>query len=134
MWVFTASCKPERPPFVVDGNVQPIIDPTQVYSGIWANVSVTFFPYNAAGKKGVGCGLNGVQKVRDDEPLGSTVTAQDAFKPVGTQDPAMSAGPAYGAPAAPQPQGYSVPMSPTAQAYQQAAQNYAPQDVDPWGV
>lgn len=131
MWVFTASCKPERPPFVVDGNVQPIIDPTQVYSGIWANVSVTFFPYNAAGKKGVGCGLNGVQKVRDDEPLGSTVTAQDAFKPVGTQDPAMSAGPAYGAPAAPQPgMGYAVPMS------GQAYASPIPQDggAAPWDV
>ena len=120
MWVFTASCRAERPPFVVDGAVQTIIDPTQVYSGIWANVSVTFFPYNAAGKKGVGCGLNGVQKVRDDEPLGSTVTAQDAFKPVTAQDPAMGAGPAYG--------------MPTAQVYSQAAQNYAPQDVDPWRV
>lgn len=125
MWVFAASCKAERPPFVVDGMVQPIIDPTQVYSGMWGNASVTFFPYNAAGKKGVGCGLNGVQKVRDDTPLGSTVTAQDAFKAVAPQDPATSAGPAYGQPAAPQPQ-----------AYRQATQvtQYAPQDVDPWGV
>lgn len=133
MWVFTASCKAERQPFVVDGQVQPIIDPTQVYSGMWGNASVTFFPYANAGKKGVGCGLNGVQKVRDDTPLGSTVTAQDAFKPVAAQDPAASAGPAYGAPAVPQPQGYSVPMSPTAQGYAQAAQNYAPA-ADPWGV
>lgn len=111
MWVFTASCKADRPPFVMDRQVQPILDPTQVYSGMWGNASVTFFPYNAAGKKGVGCGLNGVQKVRDDTPLGSTVTAQDAFKPVADNDPAMGAGPAYGAPADPQPQGYSVPMS-----------------------
>ena len=96
MWVFTASCRVDKPPFVVDGNVQPIIDPTQIYSGVWANVSVTFFPYANAGKKGIGCGLNGVQKLRDDEPLGSTVTAQDAFKPV---TPAATS---YGAPAAPQ--------------------------------
>jgi len=81
-WVFTASCKADRPPFVVDSQVQRIMDPTQVYSGMWGNVSVTFFPYNAAGKKGIGCGLNGVQKVRDGEPLGSTVTAEEAFKPV----------------------------------------------------
>ncbi len=81
-WVFTASCKAERPPFVVDGQVQPIIDPTQVYSGMWGNVSVTFFPYNNAGKKGIGCGLNGLQKTRDDEPLSARVTAQDAFQPV----------------------------------------------------
>lgn len=139
MWVFTAGCKADRPPFVVDGQVQPILDPTQIYSGMWGNISVTFFPYSNAGKKGVGVGLNGVQKIRDDAPLGNTVTAQDAFKPVATQDPALSAGPAYGQPAAPQPgpTGWAPPQpSPTAQAYQQAAQQYAspiPNDGG-WGV
>ena len=78
-WVFTASSKADRKPFVVDCNVQNIIDPTQVYSGMWGNVNVSFYAYNANGKKGIGCGLNGVQKVRDDEPLGSTVTAESAF-------------------------------------------------------
>lgn len=91
-WVFTASCKSDRAPFVVDAQVQPIIDPTQVYSGMWGNVSVTFFPYNSAGKKGIGCGLNGLQKIKDDEPLSARVTAQDAFQPV-----AAPAAPSYGA-------------------------------------
>ena len=81
-WVFTASSKADRPPFVVDTQVQPIIDPTQVYSGMWGNVSVSFFAYNSAGKRGIGCGLNGLQKVRDDEALGNRVTAQDAFQAV----------------------------------------------------
>jgi hypothetical protein len=80
MWVMTASAK--NAPFVVDRQVQPIIDATQVYSGMWGNVNITFFPYANAGKKGIGCGLNGVQKVRDDTPLTSRVTAQEAFKPV----------------------------------------------------
>lgn len=79
-WVFTASSK--QAPFVVDAQVQPIIDPTQVYSGMWGNVNVNFFAYNSAGKKGIGCGLNGVQKTQDGEPLGSRVTAQEAFAPV----------------------------------------------------
>ena len=79
-WVFTASSKNQ--PFVVDAQVQNIIDPTQVYSGMWGNVNVNFFPYNSNGKKGVGCGLNGVQKTRDGEPLGNRVTAQEAFRPV----------------------------------------------------
>ena len=79
MWVFTASAKQDRPPFVVDGQVQKIIDPTQVYSGMWANVNVNFFAYNFAGKKGIGCGLNGVQKLRDDTPLSGQVTAEEAF-------------------------------------------------------
>lgn len=93
-WVFTASTK--QPPFVVDEYVQSIIDPTKVYSGMWGNVNVTFFAYNNAGKKGIGCGLNGVQKIRDGEALGGQITAQEAFKPVGTPP---AAAPAYAPPA-----------------------------------
>ena len=97
-WVFTASANKDHAPFVVDANVQPIIDPTQVYSGMWGNVSVSFFPYNSAGKKGIGCGLNGLQKTRDGEPLSARVTAQDAFKPVATAAPAFgTAAPGYDA-------------------------------------
>ena len=121
-WVFTASCKADRPPFVVDEYVQPILDPTKMYSGVWANVSVTFFAYSNAGKKGIGCGLNGVQRLRDGEPLGSSVTAQDAFKPVAAPAAAAAtAAPAYGAPAAPQ-----MPSA--------ASQSFAtPADYVPWG-
>lgn len=97
-WVFTASAKADHPPFVVDAQVQPIIDPTKVYSGMWGNVSVSFFPYNSAGKKGIGCGLNGLQVTRDGEPLSARVTAQDAFQAVG----AAPAAPGYATPAAPQ--------------------------------
>ena len=100
-WVFAASAKADHAPFVVDAQVQPIIDPTKVYSGMWGNVSVTFFPYNNAGKKGIGCGLNGLQKTKDGEPLSARVTAQDAFKPVASATPnyggAMPATPDYGA-------------------------------------
>ena len=104
-WVFTASAKADHPPFVVDAQVQPIIDPTKVYSGMWGNVSVSFFPYNSAGKKGIGCGLNGLQVTRDGEPLSARVTAQDAFQAVG----AAPAAPGYTAPAAP---GYTAPAAP----------------------
>lgn len=83
-WVFTASTKEDRPPFVVDQNVQKILDPAAVYSGCYGNVNVTFFPYNSAGRKGIGCGLNGLQKTRDGEPLGGGITADAAFKPVGS--------------------------------------------------
>lgn len=49
---------------------------------MWGNVNVNFFAYNNAGKKGIGCGLNGVQKTGDGEPLSGHVTAQEAFQPV----------------------------------------------------
>ncbi|MBO4938496.1 MAG: DUF2815 family protein [Oscillospiraceae bacterium] len=109
-WVFTASAKADHAPFVVDTQVQPIIDPTQVYSGMWGNVSVSFFPYNSAGKKGIGCGLNGLQKIRDGEPLSARVTAQDAFQPVGLAAPAT---PALGA-AMPATSGYGYGAVPAA--------------------
>jgi hypothetical protein len=114
-WVFTASSK--QPPFVVDANVQNIINPVDVYSGMWGNVSVNFFAYNSNGKKGIGCGLNGVQKTRDGEPLSGRVTAEEAFAAVASAIP--QAAPAYGvAPGYPQT---AAPAYPTAPAYTPAA-------------
>lgn len=107
-WVFTASTK--QPPFVVDEYVQNIIDPTKVYSGMWGNVNVTFFAYNNAGKKGIGCGLNGVQKIRDGEALGGQITAQEAFKAVGAPPTAV---PAYAPPAVDPITGQPVNYTPT---------------------
>ena len=79
-WVFTASCGQDRKPAVVDAAGNPIIDPTEIYSGIYGRVSVDFFAYNFAGKQGVGCSLVNVQKLTDGEPLGaSRPTAEDDF-------------------------------------------------------
>ena len=104
MWVFTAGSTDQ--PFVVDCQVQPIMRPQDVYSGMWGNVNVAFFAYENSGKKGIGCALNGVQKTGDDTPLSGGITAQDAFQVVAPSGPAMSApaAPVYpqaGAPAAP---------------------------------
>ena len=98
-WVFTASCQADRPPFVVDAQVQKIINPAEIYSGCYGNANVTFFPYNSAGKKGIGCGLNGIQKTRDGEPLGNRVTAEEAFSAVGAAPSVAPAAPAWGVPA-----------------------------------
>lgn len=83
MWVFTASANADRKPPVVDANVQEIIDPNRIYSGMWGKVNVNFFPYSFAGKKGIGCGLNAIQKIKDDEPLGGgAVDVNRVFSPV----------------------------------------------------
>lgn len=130
MWVFTASCKPDRPPFVVDLAVQPIIQQSEIYSGVYGNINVTFYAYANSGKKGIGCGLNGFQKARDGEPLASTVTAQEAFGAVTqsqmpTYGAAMPATPgAYGMPAA--YPGYPAQSYPTIPSYQQPPAGAAP--------
>lgn len=76
-WVFTAGSK--QAPQVVDAGVNPILDQSEIYSGIYGRVSVNFFPYFAAGRKGIGCGLNNVQKLADGEPLGGRSTAAEDF-------------------------------------------------------
>ena len=55
-------------PKVLDANRQEIIDPTQVYSGVYGRVSMTFFAYSGDGKRGVSAGLNNVMITRDGEP------------------------------------------------------------------
>lgn len=87
-WVFTASSKQQ--PQIVDLGLNPIINQTEVYSGMYARVSINFFPYNSNGKKGIGCGLGNVQKVEDGEPLGGRTTAADDFGGYAPQQPAPS--------------------------------------------
>lgn len=109
-WVFTASNK--NRPNVVDLALQPILDATEIYSGMYANVGVTFFGYNAPQNKGIGVALDNVQKTRDGEPLGGVrASAADDFADV-------SAAPAYPEPyAAPAYPAYPQNAYPAQQAY-----------------
>lgn len=83
-WVFTASANADYPPQLFDQRVQPIMDRTAIYSGCWAHVALSIYAYNNQ-SKGIGFGLNGVQKVKDGEPLGYTFNGRNAFKPVESQ-------------------------------------------------
>lgn len=106
-WIMTARSSADRPPEVVDAQLQPILSQSEVYSGIYGRVNVEFFPYFNAGNKGIGCSLGCVQKLRDGESLGgSAPTAAEAFGA-----PAVGfGGPAY------------APVEPTV---------YAPRGIDP---
>lgn len=92
-WVFTASTSVDRRPRVVDVNVQDILDPTKVYSGVYGRVGVDFYAYNNPNKKGVGCGLTNVQILRDGPALGGqSVSAEEDFgaNPGGYQPPRIN--------------------------------------------
>ncbi len=69
-------------PGIVDGDVQPILDSTEVYSGCYARVSINAFPYAVSGKKGVSFGLNHIQKLDDGDFLGGRSRAEDDFDSV----------------------------------------------------
>lgn len=80
----------KQAPQVVDKKVQPILDQSEVYSGCYGNVSITFYAYNSNGNKGVAAGLGNVQKLKDGEPLGSRVNAQDEFESIDAEDDFLS--------------------------------------------
>ena len=66
-------------PQIVDRNVQPILDQSEVYSGCYARVSISIYAFNKGVNKGIGCGLGNIQKVADGEPLGGRTRAEDDF-------------------------------------------------------
>lgn len=129
-WVFTAGNK--NPVSVVDLATNPIINQSEIYSGMYARVCISFYAYAHAGKRGIACGLEAVQKIEDGEPLAGKVSVDDAFGGANTYTGAptvIGAGipaaqqpyqatppqypPAYTAPQTPQPQyqpGYPTPM------------------------
>jgi len=66
-------------PEIVDRQLERIIDHSEVYSGVYARVSINFYAFNSNGNKGIACGLGNIQKIRDGEPLGSRSSAIDDF-------------------------------------------------------
>jgi hypothetical protein len=66
-------------PGIVDSNRDPIIDRSEVYSGVYGRASINFYAFNSNGNRGIACGLNNLQKVRDGEPLGGKSRAEDDF-------------------------------------------------------
>ena len=66
-------------PGIVDADRQPIIDHSEVYSGVYGRASINFYAFNSNGNRGIACDLNNLQKIRDGEPLGGKSRAEDDF-------------------------------------------------------
>lgn len=127
-WVLTASTK-NKPQVVGIDNLDCELSPTDIYSGMYARVTINFFAYDTAGSKGVGCGLGNVLKTRDGEALAGGASAASDFEGLGQSfaaqaQPAAVPGYPQAQPAAPafQPQynpvvpqqAYTAPQQPQA--------------------
>lgn len=66
-------------PGIVDTDRNPVLTRSEVYSGIYGRASISFYAFNSNGNKGIACGLNNLQKVRDGEPLGGKTSAESDF-------------------------------------------------------
>jgi hypothetical protein len=66
-------------PQIVDANRDAIYDPSEFYSGCYGRATLSFYPYNASGSKGIACGLGNIQKLEDGERLGGGSSAASDF-------------------------------------------------------
>jgi len=84
-YYLNAKCRDQ--PQIVDQNVQPITDPSLIYSGCYANISLIFYPYNfGSNNRGIGVWLGNVQLVHSGQRIISRITAKDEFSPVAFDD------------------------------------------------
>ena len=66
-------------PGIVDADRNPIIDRSEMYSGVKGRASINLYAYNVNGNRGIACGLNNLQKISDGTPLGGKSRAEDDF-------------------------------------------------------
>lgn len=73
------NCNSKQKPGVVDASLNPILDASEIVSGDYGRASINFFPYANSGNRGVGAGLQNLQKLADGEPLSGRSRAEDDF-------------------------------------------------------
>ena len=73
-------------PGVVDADRNPILDSSELYSGIIGRASVNFYAFNSNGNRGIAGGLTNIQKLADGTPLGGHSRAEDDFADLDDDD------------------------------------------------
>jgi hypothetical protein len=66
-------------PGIVDADCNPVLNRSDVYSGVYGRASITFYAFNSNGNRGIACGLQNLQLIREGEPLGGKASAESDF-------------------------------------------------------
>jgi hypothetical protein len=86
-WFFNANSANQ--PGLVGKDLKPLMTKDEFYSGCWGRADVNFFPYNQAGNRGIGVGLNNLMKEKDDDRLDGRQSAETAFEKYSESDAAV---------------------------------------------
>lgn len=79
-YIINAKASESYKPNVVDSQLNPILDQSEIYSGVYARVLINFYPFFNSGKKGISVSFSNIQKLADGTPLGGTdKKAEDVF-------------------------------------------------------
>lgn len=78
MWFVNArtTVKPE----IRDADNEAIMSNSEFYSGVWGRASISFYPFNVSGHKGVACGLRNLQTYNEGENLVGGSSAEKDFE------------------------------------------------------
>jgi len=76
----------DSPRIVARNAKEQILDKNDFYSGCYGRASITFYPFNNSGNKGIACYLGNLQKLEDGEPLGNFRNPEDDFSTVDDED------------------------------------------------
>ena len=66
-------------PGIVDADRNPVLNRSEVYSGVYGRASITFYAFNSNGNRGIACGLQNLQLIQEGEPLGGKASAESDF-------------------------------------------------------
>ena len=66
-------------PQIIDKYKEKVDSEDEVYSGVYARVSLNAYAYNTKGNKGISCGLNNVQIIAKGDFLGGRSSAESDF-------------------------------------------------------
>jgi hypothetical protein len=83
--IFCSATSKEKPG-LVDWNCEPIIEQGEFYGGCYARATIVAFAYDVKGNRGVGLGLQNVQKLRDGAAFTGRTKAEDDFEPIENPD------------------------------------------------
>lgn len=80
---FYLSAKSDAKPGIVynDKEKTPITDEEEIYSGVWAYLSLNIYPHDVQGG-GLAVGLNNIMKVKDGEKFAGGSSAEEDFSNV----------------------------------------------------
>ena len=72
------NAKSANQPVMVNRKMEKIIDRDEIYSGVYAYVSLNFYPYDNV-SIGVGAGLGNIMKAKDGEAFSARSTPEEDF-------------------------------------------------------
>ena len=67
-------------PGIVDSDCNPVLNRSDVYSGVYGRASISLYAFNSNGNRGIACSLNNLQLIRAGEPLGGKASAESDFE------------------------------------------------------